>query len=221
MARLLANKHHDIDPVWHVQILVVAAVIMQFILPQTFSAEPRQIIAIISFLLVIALSFTTPKAAVFQSIGRRINVIVLVALLGMANTYSLYRVANQLLEGKISNGRDLVLTALNIFLTNIVVFALLYWEMDGGGPGKRKIAKNHERDFMFPQHNLTDSESKKWMPTFVDYFYVSSTNAMAFSPTDAMPLSRRIKMLMLTQSIVSLTTIALIISRAVNILRIT
>ena len=220
MARLLANKHHDIDPVWHVQILVVAAVIMQFILPQTFSAEPRQIIAIISFLLVIALSFTTPKAAVFQSIGRRINVIVLVALLGMANTYSLYRVANQLLEGKISNGRDLVLTALNIFLTNIVVFALLYWEMDGGGPGKRKIAKNHERDFMFPQHNLTDSESKKWIPTFVDYFYVSSTNAMAFSPTDAMPLSRRIKMLMLTQSIVSLTTIALIISRAVNILRI-
>lgn len=220
MARLLANKHHDIDPVWHVQILVVAAVIMQFILPQTFSAEPRQIIAIISFLLVIALSFTTPKEAVFQSIGRRINVIVLVALLGMANTYSLYRVANQLLEGKISNGRDLVLTALNIFLTNIVVFALLYWEIDGGGPGKRKIAKNHERDFMFPQHNLTDSESKKWMPTFVDYFYVSSTNAMAFSPTDAMPLSRRIKMLMLTQSIVSLTTIALIISRAVNILRI-
>lgn len=221
MARLLANKHHDIDPVWHVQILVIAAVIMQFILPQTFSAEPRQIIAIISFLLVIALSFTTPKAAVFQSIGRRINVIVLVTLLGVANTYSLYRVANQLLEGKISNGRDLVLTALNIFLTNIVVFALLYWEIDGGGPGKRKIAKNHERDFMFPQHNLTDSESKKWIPTFVDYFYVSSTNAMAFSPTDAMPLSRRIKMLMLTQSIVSLTTIALIISRAVNILRIT
>jgi len=221
MARLLANKHHDIDPVWHVQILVVAAVIMQFILPQTFSAEPRQLIAIISFLLVIALSFTTPKAAVFQSIGRRINVIVLVALLGVANTYSLYRVANQLLEGKISNGRDLVLTALNIFLTNIVVFALLYWEIDGGGPGKRKIAKNHERDFMFPQHNLTDFESKKWIPTFVDYFYVSSTNAMAFSPTDAMPLSRRIKMLMLTQSIVSLTTIALIISRAVNILRIT
>ncbi len=221
MARLLANKHHDIDPVWHVQILVVAAVIMQFILPQTFSAEPRQIIAILSFLLVIALSFTTPKAAVFQSIGRRINVIVLVALLGVANIYSLYRVANQLLEGKISNGRDLALTALNIFLTNIVVFALLYWEIDGGGPGKRKIAKNHERDFLFPQHNLTDFESKKWIPTFVDYFYLSSTNAMAFSPTDAMPLSRRIKMLMLTQSIVSLTTIALIISRAVNILRIT
>ena len=220
MARLLANKHHDIDPVWHVQILVVAAVIMQFILPQTFSAEPRQIIAILSFLLVIALSFTTPKAAVFQSIGRRINVIVLVALLGVANIYSLYRVANQLLEGKISNGRDLALTALNIFLTNIVVFALLYWEIDGGGPGKRKIAKNHERDFLFPQHNLTDFESKKWIPTFVDYFYLSSTNAMAFSPTDAMPLSRRIKMLMLTQSIVSLTTIALIISRAVNILRI-
>jgi uncharacterized membrane protein len=221
MARLLANKHHDIDPVWHVQILVIAAVIMQFILPQTFSAEPRQLIAIISFLLVIALSFTTPKAAVFQSIGRRINVIVLVALLGVANIYSLYRVANQLLESKISNGRDLALTALNIFLTNIVVFALLYWEIDGGGPGKRKIAKNHERDFLFPQHNLTDTESKRWIPTFVDYFYVSSTNAMAFSPTDAMPLSRRIKMLMLTQSIVSLTTIALIISRAVNILRIT
>jgi hypothetical protein len=221
MARLLANKHHDIDPVWHVQVLVIAAVIMQFILPQTFSAEPRQFIAILSFLLVIALSFTTPKAPVFQSLGRRINVVVLVALLGIANIYSLYRVANQLLAGTISNGRDLVLTALNIFLTNILVFTLLYWEMDGGGPGKRKVAKNHERDFLFPQHNLDDSESKKWIPTFVDYFYVSSTNATAFSPTDAMPLSRRAKMLMLTQSLVSLTTIALIISRAVNILRIT
>ncbi len=93
--------------------------------------------------------------------------------------------------------------------------------MDGGGPGKRKIAKNHERDFLFPQHTLADTESKKWIPTFVDYFYVSSTNATAFSPTDAMPLSRRAKMLMLTQSFVSLTTVALIISRAVNILRIT
>lgn len=124
-----------------------------------------------------------------------------------------------MLNGGVYSGHALILTAINIYLTNIVVFAFIYWEMDGGGPGKRKVAKIIDRDFLFPQDNLHGGVEHPWSPTFIDYLYVSSTNATAFSPTDTMPLSRRVKMLMLGQSLVSLLTIALIAGRAVNILK--
>jgi hypothetical protein len=137
----------------------------------------------------------------------------------IANCYALIEVARRLLEnGHISDGRRLILTAVNIYLTNIIIFGLWYWELDGGGPGARaKIAK-HEHDFLFPQDQNEDYRHPKWLPTFVDYLYVSSTNGMAFSPTDTLPLSRRAKLLMLAQATLSLVTVALVAARAVNIL---
>lgn len=220
MARFLANHHHESDPVWHVQIILVLTSLLQLALPQIYVVGPRYLVAIAIIVLAMALSFTTPKQAVFTSVGRRINAIILAATIGLANVYSLGILAGKLLGGGVSNGHDLILAAINIYLTNIVVFALLYWELDSGGPGMRKLTKNHERDFLFPQHSITTPENEPvWLPTFMDYLYVSSTNATAFSPTDTMPLSRRTKMLMLFQSVISLITIALIAGRAVNILK--
>jgi uncharacterized membrane protein len=121
-------------------------------------------------------------------------------------------------KASVASGRDLVFAAVNIYLTNIIILGLLYWEMDGGGPGKRRKIEKHEHDFLFPQNQNETYMHPQWQPTFADYLYVSSTNAMAFSPTDTMPLSRRSKLLMLAQAVVSLITVALVAARAVNVL---
>lgn len=219
MTGFLRNKPHDRDPVWHAQVAMLIAIGLQFALPDKFSAGSRYLLPAIELLLLVALSVTTPKEPVFRSIARRINAVLLIAIATGANIYSLSQVANALLQGKTaaSNGRELILTAINIYLTNIIILGLWYWEMDGGGPGQRHSAEQHHRDFQFPQSTEED-KYPHWKPTFVDYLYVSSTNAMAFSPTDTMPLSRRAKILMLLQATVSLIAIALVAARAVNIL---
>lgn len=196
---------------------MAAAIILQLALPDHFVFGVRWLIPGLEALLMVLLAAITPRQKVFQSIKRRINVVLLVAVTGAGNLYALSRVANNLLQqGRIDDGRALILTAINIYLTNIIIFTLLYWEMDAGGPGHRRAADDTERDFLFPQSQI--AALKTWHPTFIDYLYVSSTNATAFSPTDTMPLSRRAKMLMLLQAIISLVVVALVAARAVNIL---
>lgn len=219
MAGILANKHRPHDPVWHVQSILAVALALQLILPDRFAIGGRIIIPSVEALLILALALTTPRRKLFRSLKRRLNVFALAALISAANVYSLGVVTSQLLSaGHVNSGRALILAALNIYLTNIIIFGLWYWEMDGGGPGMRQGIPKHEHDFLFPQNQNEAYEHPDWRPTFIDYLYVSSTNAMAFSPTDTMPLSRRAKMLMLAQAGVSLVLIALVAARAVNIL---
>lgn len=215
----MRNTYRIHEPVWHVQLAMLAAIVLQFLLPGRYVFASRELILSLEVALLAALSFTTPKEKIFRSLTRRINVLLLIGLAGAANSYALVVVANKLLStSHISSGRDLILTAVNIYLTNIIIFALFYWEMDGGGPGERLKTAKYDQDFMFPQNQNEDYKHPDWRPTFVDYLYVSSTNAMAFSPTDTMPLSRRAKILMLSQSVVSLVAVALVAARAVNIL---
>ncbi len=219
MRSILRNAHGRIEPLWHVQITMCFAIVLQLLLPDRFSFGTRYLLPAVEALLLVALAVTTPKERIFRSLSRRINVLLLIMLTGVANGYSLIIVAHRLLQsGSIANGRELILTAINIYLTNIIIFGLLYWEMDGGGPGERLAAPNHALDFIFPQNMNESYRHPHWQPTFIDYLYVSSTNAMAFSPTDTMPLSRRAKVLMLLQATISLVAIALVAARAVNIL---
>ena len=217
MPTFLRNKHHDSEPVWHLQLAMLVAIFLQLSLPDTYVLFSRYLLVLAELLLLVALGFTTPKDRIFRSLSRRINVFLLLVLTGLTNSYALVEVARRLLEaGHVNNGRTLILAAVNIYLTNIVIFGLWYWEMDGGGPGQRAEATPHDRDFLFPQNQSAQYE--RWRPTFVDYLYVSSTNGMAFSPTDTLPLSRRAKVLMLAQATISLVTVALVAARAVNIL---
>ena len=214
---LLRNKHHDYDPVWHVEIIMLIAIIMQLALPSKYVFGVHWLIPALEVVLMVALALTTPRQKVFRSAKRRLSVVLLLAVTAAGNLYALGQVVDHLLRsGRIQDGRALILTAINIYLTNIIIFALLYWEMDAGGPGHRREADDTERDFLFPQSSVAGQS--RWVPTFIDYVYVSSTNATAFSPTDTMPLSRRAKMLMLLQAVVSLVVVALVAARAVNIL---
>jgi uncharacterized membrane protein len=219
MSGFLKNRHVPHDPVWPVQLAVLAAIALQLALPDRLSVGTRYVIPAIEALLLVALSFTTPKERIFRSIARRLNVILLIAATSVGNAYSLWEITRQLLgDGHLSNGRALILASINIFLTNIIIFGLWYWEMDGGGPGERQRIAKYEQDFLFPQHHNEAYKHPDWKPTFLDYLYVSSTNAMTFGPADTKPLTRRAKMLMLLQSVISLVVVALVAARAVGIL---
>ena len=100
-----------------------------------------------------------------------------------------------------------------------MIFALWYWEMDRGGPGKRATGNDGQPDFLFPQMTDDRIEPRDWRPKFIDYMYVSLTNNTAFSPTDTMPLTHRAKLLMGSQALVSLLTVGLVAARAVNVLK--
>ena len=106
-----------------------------------------------------------------------------------------------------------------IWTTNIILFALWYWEFDRGGPLSRALGRVEHPDFSFPQMQNPELSPAHWEPHFPDYLYVSFTNACSFSPTDTMPMARWAKMAMLTQSAISLVVIALVISRAVGLFK--
>jgi hypothetical protein len=145
--------------------------------------------------------------------------ILLTAVVTLINFEAFFGVMQALLRGvKGSSGQSLLLDALNIWFTNVVVFALWFWNLDRGGPAMRGLATKGTIDFLFPQMVGNFPGKEAWTSGFLDYFYLSFTNATAFSPTDTMPLSPRSKLLMMLESSVSLLTVGLVAARAVNIL---
>jgi hypothetical protein len=147
--------------------------------------------------------------------------LLLTALVTISNFEALGAVLRALLYqgAKGTSGQSLLLDALNIWFTNIVVFALWFWNLDHGGPAMRGLATERAADFLFPQMTGAKiEETAQWTPGFIDYFYVSFTNATAFSPTDTMPLSARSKLLMMVEAGASLLTVGLVAARAVNVL---
>ena len=161
---------------------------------------------------------------------RRVS-ISLVLLIAAANAASLVLLVRALVSGGAEDGPGLLLAAGQVWLTNVLVFALAYWELDRGGPVKRTQTARPglpAADFRFPQDEDHDainevaarSAAKSgWVPGFVDYLYVSVTNSSAFSPTDTMPLSPRAKMLMALESVSALMLSVLVISRGVSLLK--
>jgi hypothetical protein len=208
-------------PYWPAQLVVVAAIVLQLILPAKVIAGPsRYLVPGLEAALLLGLAITTPRRHHDESRIRRGFAIGLLALVSAANAVSLGLLVGSLLGGAKTSGRDLLVGALAIWLTNILIFALWYWEMDGGGPGVREHPERRSLpDFRFPQQSEPDIRGSDWKPGFIDYLYLAFTNASAFSPTDAMPVSGLAKMLMLGQAMVSLLTVLLVASRAVNILK--
>jgi uncharacterized membrane protein len=139
-------------------------------------------------------------------------------MVSLANVASLALLLVTLLNGSQRAGTQLLFAATQIWFTNVLVFALWYWELDRGGPSARMRRNHREPDFLFPQMSTPGAAPAGWTPRFPDYLYVAFTNATAFSPTDTLPLTVWAKLLMLVQSFASLLTVALVAARAVNIL---
>jgi hypothetical protein len=136
----------------------------------------------------------------------------------LLNVVTLILLIKALLAASKTNGAQLLDDAAILWVSNMVCFALCYWELDRGGPSVRETPTEQSPDFLFANMTLPVHLIVPWTPRFIDYLFVSFTNASAFSPTDALPLSGRAKILMMIQAGVSLTTVAIVAVRAVNIL---
>jgi uncharacterized membrane protein len=205
---------------WASTIAVVVAIGLQISLPNRFEMPPRWLLPVVGGLLLVGLVIANPRRISKRSAGLRASGIVLTGLISLANAISAIRLLNALLRGHATENAVLLLRwGGAIWLTNIVIFSLWYWELDRGGPGARAEGEREYPDLLFPQMATPEIAPDDWEPMFVDYFYLAFTNATAFSPTDVLPLSRWAKMLMLAQSAISAATVILVVARAVNILR--
>jgi len=206
---------------WQASVAVAAAVALQLPLPDRLVLlRPAWLLPAVEGLLLLVLVMANPHRINRESRVLRLLGLALAALLSLANTWSVARLVIGLVQGtEGGTPGPLLVTGGAIWLTNIIVFGLWYWEFDRGGPVARANATRVYPDFQFVQMASPQLAPPDWEPTFGDYLYLSFTNAAAFSPTDVMPLSRWAKMAMTAQATVSIVTVALVVARAVNILR--
>jgi hypothetical protein len=199
---------------------VAVAIGLQLVLPDRLVIRPSWLLPTLEGLLLVGLILANPKRINRTSAALRAASVSLIALISLANAWSSGELINGLINGTLGDNASLLLSrGASVYITNILVFALWYWEWDRGGPVARARGLRPYPDFLFPQMAQPDLAPPDWAPNFIDYLYVSFTNAAAFSPTDTMPLSRWAKILMLVQSAVALLTVAFVVARAINILK--
>jgi hypothetical protein len=169
--------------------------------------------------LLVPLAWERPRRQLEQRGMRRTVALVLLGFVSAANALLLVAVISSLLRGQETSGGQLLLKAIAVWGTNVIAYGLWYWGFDRGGPVRRVQPDPPPPDFQFPQMENPQLAAPGWRPELLDYLYVSFTNSIAFSPTDAMPLSRWAKLLMLSESALSSLTILLVAARAVNIFK--
>jgi hypothetical protein len=169
--------------------------------------------------LLVPLAWRRPRRQLEQLGLRRTVAIAQLGLISLANALLLVAVIASLVNGTEKSGGQLLLKGFTLWGTNVITFALWFWELDRGGPIRRLRPDPPPPDFQFPQMEAPELAEPGWRPHFFDYLYVSSTNSIAFSPTDALPLTRRAKSWMLAESTVSSVTLLLVVARAINIFK--
>jgi hypothetical protein len=206
------------------------AIALYLFLPQQLLIAPRYVLPGLELLLLIPLIAINPRRMTRQTKTARVLSLTLVLLIAASNLTALGMLVHDLVSAGVKNGRSLLVAALQVWLTNIIVFGLAYWELDRGGPVARTQSPRSDlplADFRFSQDENADAVEEvsdgasavaDWVPTLVDYLYISVTNSTAFSPTDTMPLTPRAKLLMSVECIAALMTSLLVIARAVSIL---
>ncbi|MCU1491915.1 MAG: putative rane protein [Acidimicrobiaceae bacterium] len=214
------QRAHAGDHRLPVSAVVALAIALQVLLPNRFSINPIWLLPALEGALGIGLAAANPHRIDRSSRALRASSLLLIALISLANGWSALLLVHGLVVGRAGLGAStLLFTGGEIYLTNIIVFGLWYWEFDRGGPVARAQAQRRYPDFLFPQMSNPELAPPDWTTHFFDYLWLSYTNATAFSPTDVMPFSRWAKQLMMLQSAISLVTIALVVARAVNILK--
>jgi len=202
---------------WSALAVIITAIGLQIALPDEFVLRPRTVAPAVEGVLCLVLLLSNPGRLDHPHPRLRRLSLLLISVLAATNLISTILLVHVVLSGTKVSAASILASGAAIWLTNVIAFALWYWEFDRGGPVARAAAPRATPDFLFPQ--MSDPRlDPTWRPTFLDYLYVSFTNATAFSPTDTMPLSRWAKMLMLAQSLISLITVILVAARAINVL---
>ncbi|WP_163685599.1 hypothetical protein [Mycolicibacterium gadium] len=207
------------ESVLPVVVAILTAMALQLWIPKGYTLLPRWPLLVLEVLLLVVLLGINPFVMRRRTLLGRCSAWMLLTAIAIDNTLSAIVLDISIITGRVSNDAAVLLgSGAAIFVTNIIVFGILYWELDRGGPFARHAGERPYPDFMFPQMASPDVAKPNWRPTFVDYLYLSFTNVLAFSPTDTMPLARWAKLLMTVQAMVALSVAGLVIARAVNVL---
>ena len=220
----LKRRVREGDPLWPAQLAVALAISLHLALSDKLVIGPKWLIPSVEGLLLLTLILVAPPRA--NQVRWRHQRGLLWTILGLVTlTYlvSLGLLVHFLIVGGKTGGDALIGSGVVLWVTNVLLFSVIYWDLDRGGPLNRH-AKTHEPwpDFLFPQMDSDTAKhtpmGKQWRPTFLDYLYTSLTNATAFSPTDTMPITQTAKLLMGLQGTSAIVTLGLVVARAVNIL---
>jgi hypothetical protein len=221
------------EPRWHASVAVLLALALYITLPPRLTIGPVWVAPLLVLAILVPLSIVSPRRH-RETRRTRFWGILSIAIVNFFNAASVLLLINSFFHpvkaAALQSAAVLLRHGMQIWITNILVFALWFWELDGGGPEARAHAQAatnvKNADFLFPQMQLamvgggsSPCVDPRWKATFFDYLYTAFTNATAFSPTDTMPLSRWAKFLMLTEAMISLITIAIVLARAVSLIQ--
>jgi hypothetical protein len=206
------------DPYWPAQLTVAVAIGLNLALSERVTVGPTWLLPGVEGVLLVALIVVAPARATAHSLARRRLSLAVIGLVSLAYVVSVGLLVHFLVNGGVAGGHRLILSGAVLWATNVLLFAVWYWELDRGGPVVRFTEPDALPDFQFPQMENPQFAPAGWRPGFGDYLYTSLTNATAFSPTDTMPLTLTAKVVMSIQSLAALVTAALVVARAVNIL---
>jgi uncharacterized membrane protein len=208
---------HD-EPRWPASLALLSCVALLVVLPNRLVIGSKWVIPGLIVLALIPLSARRHRHPDESPRVRQLT-LALISLVSIANVTSVALLIDRLLNTSVSQGRALIYSAVAVWLTNVIIFGVWFWEIDRGGPACRAGGERRVIDLQFPQLENPDLAPPDWEPRFTDYLYTSFANGTSFAPADAMPLSRRMKLLFVIESVVSFVTIAVVAARAVNILR--
>jgi hypothetical protein len=203
-------------------VTLVLLILPQVLIPAEMREGPPLVVPAIEGVVLLMLFGVAAKPGPVPR-GARPFILTLFAVLIVANTAAATRLVALVLRGTPKGDTPPTVTQLLVgtglvLATNIVTFGLLYWQLDGGGPGGRAAHAQAYPDFQFPQTLTEGLGPPDWQPRFQDHLFLAFTNVVAFSPTDTLPLTHRVKGLMAIQSLISLSVLVLVLSRVINIL---
>ncbi|MBP2702397.1 DUF1345 domain-containing protein [Microbispora sp. RL4-1S] len=203
---------------WTAAAAVVLVILIHVWLPDPLDIQPPWLMPVLESALLVGLVAANPITLSRESRLIRVASIALIAAISAANAWIIGREVLRLVNGVEHDPVRLLSTGAAVWVINVLLFALWYWELDRGGPVARAKGRGTSPAFLFPQMTEPSLAQPGWRATFLDYLYLAFTNATAFSPTDVMPLSRWAKAVMMVQSALSLVIVALVIARAINVL---
>jgi uncharacterized membrane protein len=214
------NHKRRIESRWLVCLVVVAVFVLLTLLPGRVRVLPFWVgCALVAALIspMVGLSLSTDKRRWLRIEG--ITTLVFILVTEVALLHNLQFLLSQMVRGQVKlTGLTLLTSSIAVWSTNVLIFAIVYWRIDRGGPEARANQATTTPDWLFPQGTVAELAPRGWCPSFMDYLFLAFCTATAFSPTDALPLTSRAKALMMLESVLSLVTIITVLARAINTL---
>jgi hypothetical protein len=208
------------EPRWPAALGIVFLIVLPLLVPERLTLGPSWVLSAAEAALLVAIIVSDPGRIDNRSRFMRRLSLGLLGLFVLGDVAMTTLLVVDLVNGapELNEAVPLLATGSLVWINNNVLFGLLHWELDGGGPAERAFSPRQYPDFAFPEHMTPEIRPPDWRPVFLDYLYLGLTNSLAFSPTDVMPRAHWAKAAMAMQSLLSLAVLSLVIARAVNIL---